>query len=100
MSAAAHNAGVGVLARGHAITAAISRIRPRGTRADLARAFFSHVFQHSLRHDGMTSDVTAPRVSKRLCVYSSACSRAALRRILRSSLSLAMTNDKRNMENK
>src|SRR5262245_42531542 len=68
MSAAAHNAGVGVLARGHAITAAIPRVRPRRTGADLVRAFFSHIFQHSLWHDGMTSDVTAPRVSKRLCV--------------------------------
>ena len=50
MPAAADSAGVGVRARGHAITAAIPRVRPRGTRADLVRALVCYVFRYYFRH--------------------------------------------------
>ena len=50
MPAAADHAGVGVLARDHAITAAIPSVRPRRTRADLVRAFVCYVFRYYFRH--------------------------------------------------
>jgi hypothetical protein len=56
MSAAAHSAGVGVLARSHAIAAAIPRVRPRGTRADLVRAFVCYVFRYYFRHVKRTGE--------------------------------------------
>ena len=96
MSAPAHKASVGVLARGHAITAAISCVRPRRTRADPVRAFVSHGFQHYVWHDLWL--YSAARQSERLHVWSKA--RFGARRcvefyVCHLSSPQAMTNDKR-----
>jgi hypothetical protein len=69
----AHRAGVGILARGHAVTAAISRVRPRRTTANLMRAFVRHAFQYCFWH--LWRYRTA-RVSKQLRIKSTACLRA------------------------
>jgi hypothetical protein len=50
MTAAAHPAGVRVLARGHAVIAAISGVRSRGTTADPVRAFVGYTFSYYFRH--------------------------------------------------
>jgi len=44
MSAAAYGIRIGIVARGHAVTAAISRACLRGTTADRMRAFVRHAF--------------------------------------------------------
>jgi hypothetical protein len=51
VTAAAYAAGIGILARGHAVATAISGVGPRRTTAAPVRAFVSYAFRYYFRHD-------------------------------------------------